>query len=129
VLFLELLTNRFLQGFIVSDLTNYSGNSAAEMLFKFGECRFRIFDRIMKYRRQYQVFVRNLAFFRKDTGRCDEVVDIGGSVCVLATMVFVFLRSKGNRSEQSDMLVHFTVSPSGYWTGIIPFSTLYQEAP
>jgi hypothetical protein len=44
-------------------------------------------------------------------------------------MVFVFLRSKGNRPEQSDMLVQFTVSPSGYWTGIIPFFTLYQAAP
>jgi hypothetical protein len=83
------------------------------MLFEFGERGFRIFDRIMKYRRQYQVFVRHLAFFGKDTGRGDEVVDIGGSVGVLATMVFVFLRRKGNRPEQSDMLVQFALSPSG----------------
>jgi hypothetical protein len=83
----------------------------------------------MKYRRHYQVFVRNLAFFRKDTGSGDKMVDIGGSVCVLATMVFVFLRSKGNRPEQSDMLVQFAVSPSGCWTGIIPFSKLYQDVP
>jgi hypothetical protein len=27
------------------------------------------------------------------------------------------------------MLVQFAVSPSGYWTGIIPFFKLYQDTP
>ncbi len=89
----------FRQGFVVGHLANDVGNSPSEMLFDFRKGGFGVFHRIVEDCRQQKVFIGYVAFFRKDTGGRNEVVDIGVGRDILAPLVFVFLRCKGNRLE------------------------------
>jgi hypothetical protein len=110
MLYLELFTNILPQRLVIRDLAHDSGDRFAELLFQLREGCFRIFNRIVQYRRQQQRFIRHAALFCQDRCDCNGVVYVRGSVYPLATLVFMFFRGKCHRPEQSDMSVQIVVS-------------------
>jgi len=96
---LQELAFGFVERLVVGHFVNDVGDIFAENTYQFLVGRLGIFDRVVEDGRAKHYMVGNTALVDEDVGERDRMVDIGRSAFILAPLVAMLVRGKGQRLE------------------------------